>query len=143
MIQNKSKGSAYMIRFLLSIKQISDKFSQDEISVYAAQASFFIILAAFPFLMLLLALIQLVPMVHKSDLMSILVHIAPESLNGLILTVIDSLYSDSPVTLLSATAITSLWSASKGMLSIERGLNRVYGISVKRNYILRRIICSG
>ena len=75
MIQNKSKGSAYMIRFLLSIKQISDKFSQDEISVYAAQASFFIILAAFPFLMLLLALIQLVPMVHKSDLMSILVHI--------------------------------------------------------------------
>lgn len=143
MVQNQWKGSAYMIRFLFSLKQISDKFSQDEISVYAAQASFFIILAAFPFLMLLLALIQLVPMVHKSDLMSILVHIAPESLDGLILTVVDSLYSDSPVTLLSATAITSLWSASKGMLSIERGLNRVYGISTKRNYLLRRIICSG
>ena len=56
-----------MIWLILTGKQIIDKYSKDEMSVYAAQASFFIILAAIPFLMVLLALIQLIPMVHEAD----------------------------------------------------------------------------
>ena len=47
-----------MIRFLLECKRLFEKYSKDEMSVYAAQASFFIILASIPFLMLLLSLIQ-------------------------------------------------------------------------------------
>ena len=47
-----------MIRWILWGKQIYDKFSRDEMTVYAAQASFFIIISAFPFIMLLMSLIQ-------------------------------------------------------------------------------------
>lgn len=132
-----------MVWFLLECKQICDKYSRDEMSVYAAQASFFIILAAFPFLMLLLSLIQLIPVVSESDLLTYLVQAVPDALDGLVVSIVDSLYSDSPMTILSVTAVTALWSSSRGMLSIERGLNRVYGVELHRNYILRRLICSG
>ena len=39
-----------MLRLLLFGRQVYLKYSMDEMSVYAAQASFFIIMAAFPLL---------------------------------------------------------------------------------------------
>lgn len=132
-----------MIRLILYCKQIFDKFSKDEMSVYAAQASFFIILAAFPFLMLLLAVIQVIPFINESDLLQIVVDLVPNALDSLVVNIIETMYSGSPVAILSATAVAALWSSSRGMLSIERGLNRVYDVKTQRNYIYRRIICSG
>ena len=132
-----------MIRFLLECRRLFEKYSKDEMSVYAAQASFFIILASIPFLMLLLSLIQATPLVNESDLLSLVVQMVPDTLDGLVVYVLDSLHSDSPMALLSATAIAALWSSSRGMLSIERGLNRVWGTGIQRNYIVRRIICAG
>ena len=57
-------------------------------------------------------------------------------------SIVDDLYINSPGTILSATALTALWSAAKGMLGIERGLNRIYGDFKHRNYILQRLLCS-
>ena len=131
-----------MIWFFLECRQIFDKYVRDEVSVYAAQASFFIILAAFPFLMLLLALIQIVPVVSVSDLFAFIVNAVPDSLDAIVIRILESLYSDSPIALLSATALAALWSAARGMLSIERGLNRIYEVSDQRNYVVRRLICS-
>lgn len=132
-----------MIRLILYGKQIFDKFSKDEMSVYAAQASFFIILAAFPFLMLLLSLIRLIPIINESDLLLIVMDLVPNTLDSLVINIIETIYSGSPVAILSATAVAALWSSSRGMLSIERGLNRVYDVKTQRNYIYRRLICSG
>ena len=50
-----------MVRFLLGAKLVYDKYSEDEMTVYAAQVTFFIILSAVPFIMLLLTVIQLIP----------------------------------------------------------------------------------
>ena len=55
-----------MIDLLAHIKGIFDKYKKDEVTVYAAQASFFIVTAFFPFIMLLLTLIQFLPNVGKS-----------------------------------------------------------------------------
>lgn len=112
-------------------------------SVYAAQASFFTILAAFPFLMLLFALIDLIPQVREADLLAFLMEVMPDHLDPLILTIMEHIRTGSPATILSASAFFSLWSAAKGMLSIERGLNRAYRVQVQRNYLIRRLICSG
>lgn len=111
-------------------------------SVYAAQAAFFILMAVFPFLMLLLALIGLIPIIHESDLLSFLIRAIPDNLDALVVYIFDSLSSDSPMALLSASAIAALWSSSKGMLGIERGLNRAYGVTVQRLYVSRRLLCT-
>lgn len=123
--------------------ELIQKYVSDEMSVYAAQASFFTILAAFPFFMLLLSLIDFMPVVQESDLLDGVVNVLPDNLDALAVTVIHDVQKSSSVALLSVSAIAALWSASKGMLSIERGLNRAYGIEVERNYILRRLVCSG
>ncbi len=133
----------FMERFCNFGVYVVKKYIHDEMSVYGAQASFFTILAAFPFLMLLLAFIELVPLVHESDLMRVLTELLPDHFDPLIVTVLESLRSSSPGAILSASAVAALWSSSKGMLSIERGLNRAYHVQVQRNYFVRRIICSG
>lgn len=131
-----------MISLIFRCKHIWDRCVKDEITVYASQASFFIVTAFFPFIMLLLTLIQCLPNVGKSDLLSVMVRIMPQMLHSLIVSIVDDLYIKSPGTILSVTALTALWSASKGMLGIERGLNRIYGDFKRRNYVLQRLFCS-
>jgi len=133
-----------MIRLLLRCKQIYDKFTRDEMTVYAAQASFFTIIAAFPFIMLLLAMIQFIPSITKANLLQVLITIIPSTLeiDSVIVTVIEDLYTHTPAAILSATAIAAIWSASRGMLSIERGLNRVFGQENKRSYLMTRFVCA-
>ncbi len=131
-----------MISLIFLCKHIWDRCVKDEITVYASQASFFIVTAFFPFIMLLLTLIQCLPNVGKSDLLSVMVRIMPQMLHSLIVSIVDDLYIKSPGTILSVTALTALWSASKGMLGIERGLNRIYGDFKRRNYVLQRLFCS-
>lgn len=62
-------------------------------------------------------------------------------LHALVVSIVEDLYIKSPGTILSVTALTALWSASKGMLGIERGLNRIYGDFKHRNYLLQRLGC--
>lgn len=125
------------------IQTLIRQYADDELSVYAAQASFFIILTIFPFFMLLLALIDLIPFVHESDLLIFLVNIMPDHLDPFILSILDNISTTSSGAILSVSAAFSLWSASRGMLSIERGLNRVYHVQVERSYFVRRLICCG
>ena len=132
-----------MIGLILRGKQIYDKFSKDEMTVYAAQASFFTIIAAFPFIMLLMAMIQLIPTITKSNLLQVITSLVPANLKSLVFGVVENIYTNSPATVLSVTAIAAIWSASRGMLSIERGLNRVFGKQKKRNYVVTRMICAG
>lgn len=115
-------------------------------TVYAAQASFFIILSAFPFIMLVLTVLQLIPTFNQEDVIQILLAILPHTFQAyedMITNVVYDLYTNSPGTILSITGITALWSAARGMLSIERGFNRVAGCAKRRNYIVSRLICSG
>lgn len=131
-----------MIELIVNCKQIWDKYTRDEMTVYAAQASFFIVIAFFPFIMLLLTLIQFIPSINKSDLLTILIRIMPNLLDSLVIGIVDDLYIKSPATILSITGLLALWSAARGMMSIERGLNRIYGTVEKRNYVIRRLICA-
>ncbi len=131
-----------MKQLFSSIYQLWKKYKEDEITVYAAQASFFIVLAFFPFIMLLLTLIQFIPQVGKSDLLAILVRIMPDMLDSLVIGIVDDLYVKSPGTILSITALLALWSAARGVMSIEQGLNRIYETPTQRGYFVRRLVCS-
>lgn len=131
-----------MIQFLLFAFQLKEKYTDDEVSVYAAQTSFFIVLSAIPFIMVLLTAIQMIPSISKADLLSLLVSLMPQMLKAAVVRVVDDLFTKSPGKILSITALAALWSASKGMLSMCKGLNRIYGCQEKRGYLISRIICT-
>ena len=93
--------------------------------------------------MILLTLIQLIPRRQpggsdaRDDTASSLQH------PPLIESVIQDIQTVSPAALLSVTTVATIWSAARGMLGIERGLNRIIGCRKRRNYLLGRIINSG
>ena len=132
-----------MIPLIIRTKQIYDKFSSDEMTVYAAQASFFIIIAAFPFIMLMITVVQVVPNLTRAELLDILLSLVPEGYNPVAFLFLYYWPFNSPATMLYVSAVTALWSSSRGMMSIARGLNRIHGESDERWYIVRRLIWAG
>ena len=133
-----------MLHYIFYARHLLRKVKEDNISVFAAQSSFFIVLAAFPFIMLLISAIQMTPSLSQEDLKQVLTGLFPDIIDDLVISVIDDLYLKAQSgTALSITALVTLWSASKGLMSVERGFNRIYGIKETRNYFTVRIICAG
>ena len=105
---------------------------------YAAQSAFFIILSFFPFVMLLLTLLQYLPF-SQEQLARFTIGFLPADVDLLVQSVINELYEKASGTVVSITAVVALWSAAKGIMALTRGLNAVYDISETRNYLLLRL----
>lgn len=124
------------------ISLLSAKIRDDHVTAFSAQASFFIIISFFPFIMLLLSIIKFFP-IEESSMLKLFTEIFPTAVNSMIVSVITEIYDTSASrTLISITAITTLWSAGKGFLAIMKGLNAVYAIKETRNYVLLRTIAA-
>ncbi len=112
------------------------------VPLYAANASFFILLALFPALLLLLSLLHYTPL-EVEQMAELLSGILPaaflESAEELILTT----YDRSASAVLGLSAITALWSASRGMYGMLTGLNAIYGSAEHRGYLRTRLISTG
>lgn len=123
----------------LHASTLCKKVGEDNVSVFSAQAAFFIILAFFPFIMFLLTLVQYLP-IGESVMLRTFTDIMPKAINPYIVLIVSEVYDHATTTITSVTALTALWSASKGFLGLVRGLNSVYGISETRNYIKLRLM---
>ena len=88
--------------------------------------------------MFLLTLIQYLP-VTESELLALIRSVLPSGINTYIASIVHDIYFQPAKTIISITAITTLWSASRGFLAVVKGLNTVYGINETRNYIRLRI----
>lgn len=128
-------------KIYITICDFSNQLTLDHVNAYAAQTSFFFIIAMFPLLMLLLTLIRYTP-VSEEMLIESALAIMPNTIDPLIEQIINEMYDQSNFAIISITAVTALWSASKAILAIIRGLNSVFGIDEKRNYIHLRIVAS-
>ena len=113
-----------------------------EVYIYAAYASYFIVLSVFPAMMLLISILQYTPL-SAADLQTLLEKVVPASLDTLIRYMTEELFAVNSVTVLSISAVSALWMASKGVYSIQRGLNKVYTVRETRNDILVRLQCVG
>lgn len=131
----------YVWIFINITRKFLKRLKQDAVSAYAAQASFFTILSTFPFCMFLLTLIQYLPFTEQ-DLLSATGTIFPSGISPYITNIITEIYHSSAATIISVTAITTLWSASKAFFSLISGLNAVNRIKENRNYIALRVVAS-
>lgn len=116
------------------------KIKEDHVEAYSAQASFFIIISFFPFIMLLLSIVQYFK-IGESTTLKILTQMFPTAINSMLVSVFYEVYhTETSRTLISVTAISTLWSAGKGFLAIMKGLNSVFEIKETRRYFLLRAI---
>ncbi|MBP3926312.1 MAG: YihY/virulence factor BrkB family protein [Clostridium sp.] len=134
----KEKTSCLFI--IQQIRNIQKHFVTDEVSVYAAQATFFLVLSVVPFLMVLLTAIRLIPAINQNDLLRVLSRLTPSGSYALIENMIHEIYQTASAAILSVTTVAALWSAARGMQGISRGLNRINGCTRKRGYVISRLV---
>lgn len=108
------------------------------VSLYAANASFYIVMAAFPMLALLLTLLRFLPFT-EADLLGMVSPLLPEALIPVVRFIVDDLRSVNAAAAIFVTAIFALWSASRGVFGILTGLNEILGSAENRSYLHRRM----
>lgn len=110
-----------------------------EIPLHAANAGFFILLSIFPALVLILSLLRYTGL-QVSSLVEVLSSFIPAALMGQVEVLVLSTYENSSGALVGISALTALWSASKGVYGLLTGLNTVYGVSEDRGWLYTRFI---
>ena len=130
-----------MNNFILFIKRIVTKISQDRIGDYASSACYYIMLSFFPFFIALLSLVKYLP-ITQDNLLLIINGILPTQLQSIVQGLLSDIYDNSTTTLTLITAIGIVWAAGKGFMSIVRGLMQIYGRDSRKNWFFERLRAS-
>lgn len=112
-----------------------------EISVHSAHACYFLVLSLFPTLVLLLGLLRHTGL-QAADLMELVSGFLPIALQPYAWNLISQTYGRTSRMVLSASALTALWSAGKGIYGLMRGLNRINGVEEHRGWFRTRLLCA-
>lgn len=121
------------------IQKLARYLAGQNVPLYAANASFFLILSVFPMLVVLLALLRYTG-IQVENLTDLLSGVVPGSLMPMVKRLVLSAYVGSSATVLSVSALAALWSASRGMYSFLTGLNSIYKVQENRGYFRTRIL---
>ena len=106
---------------------------------HAAYAGYFIVLSLFPTLLLILSILRYTGL-HVESLVELIKDFLPGALGENAEEFIYSTYRNSSGAIVGISAVTALWSASKGVYGLLRGLNAVYGVSEDRGYFYTRAV---
>ena len=109
-----------------------------EIPTHASHACYFIVLATFPALLLVVGLLRYTSL-EASDLMALLEGSLPDALEPYIWRIISGTFESTSKAVISLSAVLALWSAGKGMHGLLNGLNSVYGVLEKRSWLQIRL----
>ncbi len=118
-------------------RQVADFLRPMQIPLHSAYTTFFLILSLFPFLLLFLGTLRYTSL-DAGDLMDIVAGWLPQKLVPPVRMLVESSYRHSSKTLLSISALATLYSASRGMFGLRNGLNAVYALSGRKGLIRRR-----
>lgn len=110
-----------------------------KIPLYASHASFFIALSVFPALVLLLGLLRYTGL-QVQTLIQMLEGLFPKALLPSVERLIVNTYKGTSGAVLSVSAITALWSASRGIHGVLTGLNAIYGVQEDRSSLRTRLL---
>lgn len=125
-----------ILKWIKNTKLFIDKCRRDNISAFASQAAFFLLLSLIPFLMVFSSMLQYT-MVSEAMLLRFVNELVPEYIAPFVISVIHEVYHKS-VGIVSVTAAAAVWSAAKGIQHLAAGLNVVYGVNETRNLLIRR-----
>lgn len=111
--------------------------NQMRIPLHAAYAAYFIVLSIFPSLLLTLSILGYAGL-EVTTLIDLLSDVVPKALMELAENLVFSVYQNATGTVLGISAVTALWSASRGIYGVLRGLNAIYDVSESRGYLYTR-----
>ncbi|VEF48884.1 YfkH protein [Bacillus freudenreichii] len=118
-------------------KEMRKRISDNDVTGFAAQLSYFFLLSLFPMLIFLFTLLPYTPLTQQ-DIFHLIKDFAPEETYTMIKRTISGIMDKRSSGLLSVGFIATLWAASKGMNALMKSLNRAYDVEEKRSFIVSR-----
>ena len=127
-------------RIIHAIFKFKEKLDNDNITLYAAQSSFFIIMSAIPFIMLLVAMARLVVPFGSYTLTAAIEPYIPYNFIGIVEYIIKEVFDKTAsLSVMSVSAVALVWSAPKGLLSLGMGICKIYEQNAS-GYIKERLV---
>lgn len=131
-------GEKMFKKTMVLIMKLLRKAKEDDVFALSAQYSYFIILGVFPFLILAISLLCS----YSSYIYYILNSLSsflPQDVYNIIFNIINYSVSSCSKPYLSASMLVILWSATSGSATIISGINKAYGFTSKRHFVLLRL----
>ncbi len=112
------------------VKKVLKISSDQDLAVYAGNATLYIMMSVIPMLMVVIAAVSVMPWFTSSDFRNLLFEYLPDipEIQNLISNIITNLNGQSSSFVASLSALTSIWSASSGISAIQKGLKKMYRV---------------
>ena len=127
------------MKYYRKLQAFLKRIGSYRVPIYAANASFYIILSVFPAIMLVVSLLPYIGY-SEQDLLLAIGSLMPQVLEPLLARIINDMSANSTGALISVTAIVAVWSSSRGVYCIQLGLNAIHGAEESRSYLYRRVM---
>ena len=110
------------------VKKVLKISSDQDLAVYAGNATLYIMMSVIPMLMVVIAAVSVMPWFTSADFRNLLFEYLPDipEIQNLISNIITNLNGQSSSFVASLSALTSIWSASSGISAIQKGLKKMY-----------------
>ena len=129
-------------KILNTVMRIVNRFTEDNISLYSAQTSFFLVVSLIPFAIVLIPLLSIFIPDNAPQLLEQMVLTLPGSLGEIADDVLQTLFKMPDTSVISLYMLVSLWAASKGIMSLQTCLHGICHIKETENYFVRRGRCT-
>lgn len=114
-------------KLVLFIKKTLKLFNENDMNVYSGYSTLYILMSLIPLLMLIIAIINILPSFSAEDFTAFLLKFIPDipQVQEMLEGIIRNLNEQSSGAVVSISALTTLWSASNGVSSIQTGLEQI------------------
>lgn len=126
-----------VLKLYTTVKFIAERFRRDNLNEYAAYSALFLILSFVPFLLIVLNLMRNLPVFSEANTVDF--EILSDEVGGFITQIITEAREKANGAVLSLTTVVALWSASRGLIGIINGLNRIHRVKETRGFLRLRI----
>lgn len=129
-----------MRKIYLILRDFSKQLIRDNITAYASSTAFFFFLSIVPILLIASTIVTFTPL-SQDALLEAVAPVIPSSLSGPFTRFIEQIYNEAN-TILPIAVVIAVWSAGKGMMGLQMGLNVAHGVVEDRNFVLIRLQAS-
>lgn len=120
-------------------KELTKRYTEDQISAMATKLTFYIVLSSFPLTIVILEILRITK-VTNTDLFFDLTEFVPDPVMNFIQFIFSDVTVNNSSTILPFAILIALWSSSRGINALIQSLNRAYRVKEKRNFIVIRLM---
>lgn len=116
------------------------QLQRDNVAAYASSTAFFFFLSIVPILLIVCSIITHTP-ITEDQLINAVGNFVPQATRTVATAFVTQMYNEA-TSILPVFIIVAIWSAGKGMMGLQMGLNVAHDVVETRNFIIIRLQAS-